>query len=91
MTDMWKLAIILAVVAAVSRQDTAWHSDVGPWVQATKGEIWPNPYSRVVKKNYYFLRASNFEMRVSLSIFFSLFHHILLFISAARRAYDVPI
>lgn len=72
---MWNLAIILIFVAAVPWQATSLHSDAGPWVRATKGEMWPMADFRVTKEDFYILRPSNFEMRVSPCIFF--FHTFL--------------
>jgi len=58
------------LLAAVAWQVSSLHSDAGPWVQATKGELWPLPKMRVIKEDFYLLRPSNFEFRVSLSIYY---------------------
>lgn len=71
---MWNLAVILILAAAVPWQVTSLHSDAGPWIQSTKGEVWPRPKSRVIKEDFYLLRLP-FEMHVS-SFVSSLFHRL---------------
>jgi len=71
---MWsRVWIVLVLVAAVSLQVSSFHSDAGPWVQATRGEIWPIPKMRIVKEDFYLLRPSNFDFRVSLLSYHFLF------------------
>jgi hypothetical protein len=74
---MWNLAIILVFVATVPWRAASLHSDAGPWVQATKGEVWPKPNLRIIKEDFYLLRPSNFDMQVSLrGSFFPFCFHI---------------
>ncbi|TGZ50600.1 Beta-hexosaminidase subunit beta [Temnothorax longispinosus] len=62
---MWsRVWIALALVAVVPWQVSSLHSDAGPWVQATRGELWPLPKTRIVKEDFYLLRPSNFDFRV---------------------------
>lgn len=61
----WRRAIVLTVLlAVVPRQADSLHSDYGPWFQATEGEVWPMPFRRVVKEDYYLLRLFDFRIRV---------------------------
>lgn len=61
----WCRAIVLTVLlAVVPRQADSLHSDYGPWFQATEGEVWPMPFRRVVKEDYYLLRLFDFRIRV---------------------------
>lgn len=69
-TNMWNRAIFLILVTAAPWVACLWHADSGPWFEATKGEIWPMPNSRVVKEDFYLLRPSNFDIRVSFILFF---------------------
>ncbi|XP_071555936.1 beta-hexosaminidase subunit beta [Temnothorax nylanderi] len=63
---MWsRVRIALALVAVVPWQVSSLHSDAGPWVQATRGELWPLPKTRIVKEDFYLLRPSNFDFRVN--------------------------
>ncbi|XP_032675965.1 beta-hexosaminidase subunit beta-like [Odontomachus brunneus] len=57
--------IVLLLLAASSWRASSLHSDSGSWFQPTKGEIWPMPKSRVLKEDFYLLRPSNFDIRVS--------------------------
>lgn len=65
---MWNRILIL-ILAIVPWQAFSLHSESGPWVQATKGEIWPMPNSRIIKEDFYVLRPSNFDIRVSFLTF----------------------
>ncbi|XP_047350044.1 beta-hexosaminidase subunit alpha-like [Vespa velutina] len=39
------------------------HSFSGAWVIPTEGEIWPMPNQRIVRKEFYLLRPSTFQIR----------------------------
>ncbi|KAG5323132.1 HEXB hexosaminidase, partial [Acromyrmex heyeri] len=58
---MWSRVLML--LTAVAWQVSSLHSNAGPWIQATKGELWPLPKMRVIKEDFYLLRPSNFEFR----------------------------
>lgn len=57
--------ILVLILAIVPWQVYSLQSESGPWVQSTKGEIWPMPNLRIVKKDFYVLRPSNFDIRVN--------------------------
>lgn len=90
--DMWNHVVNLILVAALSRQTFSLHSDAGPWIRSTKGEVWPMPNSRMIKEDFYLLRPSNFDFRVSISFcnsFLSVtffFYYIFLGNKIIRRA-----
>lgn len=72
---MWsRVWIVLALVAIVPWQVSSLHSDAGPWVPATRGELWPMPKTRTVKEDFYLLRPSNFDFRVSRVLILFYFH-----------------
>lgn len=37
----------------------------GPWVKATKGEVWPIPYDKHTTQKYFIVRPSKFTFKVS--------------------------
>lgn len=66
-TSSWTLVLVL--LAASSWRASSLNSDSGSWFQPTKGEVWPIPNLRVFKEDFYLLRPSNFDIRVSLGFY----------------------
>ncbi|KAG7200294.1 hypothetical protein KM043_017759 [Ampulex compressa] len=59
---MWRWAVIGSLLLLGTADSL--NSVAGPWVHATQGEIWPQPYSREVHDDFYLLRPSNFAIRI---------------------------
>ena len=43
-----------------------WPVKPGPWVQATKGEVWPKPKVSKPQQEFLVLRSNNFKFQVTL-------------------------
>lgn len=63
--ESFLFAASLAVLCPPWLPAAGLHSDAGPWVQPTQGEVWPMPNLRRVADHFYLLRPSNFELRVT--------------------------
>ena len=57
--------ILLFFYVKVNAQE--WHDEPGPWVIATKGEVWPMPKERNFLQGFYRLEPNNFNFEVKYS------------------------
>lgn len=62
------LSVLIGYCAVVKKTRAEWHDGAGPWVIATRGEIWPKPMMRNLDDTYYRLEPKEFTFEVRMSI-----------------------